>query len=476
MVGISDPTRCLEAAEPLGSFVTMRLIKVDCMGYRRFLNTAEMDVDRDLICVVGPNAAGKSSFLEALTRLNDNDDFEGIEITRNAAAGTTTQVRARFVLEPDERALLDDIPEAREARQLIVFKRNGGRVRALVEPPPERDHRARGDVRERLERLMRDQWFAARVDSDLTAEVDDEERHDIVFEAATGVLQNSSDSLPADEIVKLSEVLSPLRAAEDLPYRFRGLPGRLEQLVAYERQEPPHTRALQRLLPGKPRFLLFNDNARELGPRYDLNDDSDEAVVNLLRLAGTSWNEARALIQRGDAGQKAAWLERVNEGLAQTITVDWGQSDLKVHVHLDGSWLTILMRMQTHDYLDIDQQSDGLRQFVALREFVALTDEEVKPIVLIDEAETHLHYDAQADLIQVLELQNEAATIIYTTHSAGCLPHDLGTGVRAVVPIETEIEGRPVQTDHSRVINKFWTLGPGYAPMLIAMGAGAFAF
>lgn len=95
---------------------------------------------------------------------------------------------------------------------------------------------------------------------------------------------------------------------------------------------------------------------------------------------------------------------------------------------------------------------------------------------MIDEAETHLHYDAQADLVQVLEEQDEAAKVIYTTHSAGCLPRDLGTAIRAIVPIEREDDGERYQTDDSRVINKFWTEGRGYSPLLIAMGAGAFAF
>jgi len=53
----------------------VRLIKADCLGYRRFLKVARMDVDRDLICVVGPNAAGKSSFLAALTHLDHDEGF-----------------------------------------------------------------------------------------------------------------------------------------------------------------------------------------------------------------------------------------------------------------------------------------------------------------------------------------------------------------------------------------------------------------
>ncbi|MBA2741721.1 MAG: AAA family ATPase [Actinobacteria bacterium] len=134
--------------------------------------------------------------------------------------------------------------------------------------------------------------------------------------------------------------------------------------------------------------------------------------------------------------------------------------------------------LKAEDFIEIDQRSDGLRQFVALRSFVIQHGGErsSRPIVLIDEADAHVHYDAQADLVQVLEEQEETSKIVYTTHSAGCLPLDLGTGIRAVVPVEREVEGEIRQTDQSEVINRFWTQGRGYSPILIAMGASAFAF
>jgi predicted ATP-dependent endonuclease of OLD family len=94
---------------------------------------------------------------------------------------------------------------------------------------------------------------------------------------------------------------------------------------------------------------------------------------------------------------------------------------------------------------------------------------DVAPIVLIDEAETHLHYDAQADLVNVFTTQSLAAKVIYTTHSAGCLPQDLGNGVRAVVPLQG--------IERSTVRNSIWVDGAvGFSPLVYAMGATAFAF
>ncbi len=89
--------------------------------------------------------------------------------------------------------------------------------------------------------------------------------------------------------------------------------------------------------------------------------------------------------------------------------------------------------------------------------------------MLVDEAETHLHYDAQADLIDVLMRQSVASKVVYTTHSVGCLPPDLGCGVRAILP-EPGLE-------RSRIVNSYWAVEPGaddrigYTPLLFAMGA-----
>jgi predicted ATP-dependent endonuclease of OLD family len=139
----------------------------------------------------------------------------------------------------------------------------------------------------------------------------------------------------------------------------------------------------------------------------------------------------------------------------------------------------VVIKMQERDFIGFTDHSDGLKAFVGLRAFVARAaaeGQESKPIVLVDEADRHLHYDAQADLVGVFEEQEEAAQIIYTTHSAGCLPRDLGLGIRAIVPEPRDVEGEIRPGDHSEAINRFWTKGPGFSPLLLAMGAGAFAF
>lgn len=87
--------------------------------------------------------------------------------------------------------------------------------------------------------------------------------------------------------------------------------------------------------------------------------------------------------------------------------------------------------------------------------------------MLIDEIESRLHYDAQADLIQVLAQQTAVSKVIYTTHSMGCLPEDLGSGVRMVA----------TDGQYSHIENYFWqSKRQGFSPLLFSMGAQALAF
>lgn len=68
----------------------------------------------------------------------------------------------------------------------------------------------------------------------------------------------------------------------------------------------------------------------------------------------------------------------------------------------------------------------------------------------------------------MLSRQQQAAQVIYTTHSAGCLPQDLGTGVRLVEPNEDQ--------ERSGVENWPWQKAQGFGPLLLGMGASTLAF
>ena len=465
----------------------MEFIGVEISGYRRFRETTRMDLAPRVVSIVGPNAAGKSSFLRAVLHLDHDDPYRPAEITRGERFAF---VEARFALEDADRAVLTEIPEAAGVRQLLVRKDSDEPREYILEPEPERNLKKRKAVAARVGKLSEHAWVQ------LATETQAREYPDAPLTARQLVTQvltplngaKNFDSNHLDALANLSQFLRTVMTGEyfedgpGLAKRFHRIPDDLDAVVAEEAEEHPRDRAIDKLRSRVPRFIKFGRGVRDLNAPYEVLDDGDPAVANLLALAGTSWAKLQRVVQSDDPADRVVWRDAANQEVRRRFTEAWqqGYSKLEVRFELTGTTLDILLAMQAKDFIRVGEQSDGVQQFLALRAFMALHNEAIKPIVLIDEAETHLHYDAQADLMRVLEEQVDASMVICTTHSAGCLPRDLGTGVRAIVPIieEVEVDGKTtaVQTDHSAVINGFWTEGHGFSPMLIAMGASAFAF
>jgi predicted ATP-dependent endonuclease of OLD family len=442
----------------------MRLIKVGCSGFKRFRERVEMDVDEKVIAIVGPNEAGKSSFLEALGYF----ELEGAFPDKVRTRGTKLQpkVWARYVLDDDDKAALASVPEAANVRQLVLLKAVDEKYE--LEDDVVRDITPRKEALRLVDRALERRWMKER-------ESDDEFL--VLMQRVRQILTSDDEDLAHEEVAELDQLRKELSETE-LPSVLKRLPEVVARAHTNDAKENPWFSAVEILKARRPRFLPFGSDARDLRSSYSFDEAPNTALENLLALAGTDWASLRRAAD--DAGALEGLLDQVREKLDQTFAA-WKQSRRTVRITVKDNSLAVLVKMATRsDYLGIEERSDGLRQFVALRAHVASHTHGVnRPILLVDEADIHLHYDAQADLIQVLESQEEAAKVIYTTHSAGCLPQDLGRGVRIIVPAY-RIEGdRTRETDDSRVINWFWTdeiEGTGFSPLLIGMGASTLAF
>jgi len=236
--------------------------------------------------------------------------------------------------------------------------------------------------------------------------------------------------------------------------------------------EEPHAVGARTLYERRPLFALFGEDERALASDYHLPDVAEDppgALDNLARLASLSLQRLHAAVHGQDVGAVETLTERANAKLREVFESAWSQNSVHVRLKQDGWTLRLLVSTEDGGYSSIAERSDGLKSFVALTAFSARRQNASRSLILmIDEAEQHPHYDAQADLIRMLGRQTVAQQILYTTHSAGCLPPDLGTGIRPVLPAD-DGSGR------SRIANHFWQSGPGFTPLLMAMGAGAAA-
>lgn len=444
----------------------MRLVAVEVTGFRRFASTQKLELDSGLTAIVGPNEAGKTSLLDAMLRLDDREAIAfGDRTRRLSVPDSQIVVSALFLVEEYDRAALEGLPgvdDKRRARWLQVDRTAGGRASTQLFEPLLRDTRPRKAAATWIRRAHRKAvWEIA----DLN---EDDPRHSNQLEPLLESLDSLDETLPEQSLARLSALTDSLGDMSG-PDAELGV-AVLRKASEVEAGEHPNRTARTRLFRRTPDFLLFDEKQRDLRSDYDLAEVASEPPPPLRNLAGLAELDLEDLLVhiRRDASETVVeLLENANARLGLAFSA-WSQEAITVRFdRVDGTILRLHVSNPAGGYSKLEERSDGLKIFVAL---LALTSQRTRipPIILIDELERHLHYDAQADVVQVFARQDALPQIVYTTHSAGCLPEDLGLGVRLVGPIP--------ETNYSSVQNRFWTQGEGFSPLLVGMGAATLAF
>jgi predicted ATP-dependent endonuclease of OLD family len=447
---------------------------LELTGFRKF-QQAQIEIDGPVTAIVGPNEAGKTSILTALTRLEDTNPIESRDRTRTADVSDEDVVLAAlYLVEPADREVISDLPggdDPQIARWLIHSKLASGRRRRQLIAPLKRDLKPRRAAKARLATLLKAApWDPAGYDPS----------HPLsqpALDVVTGAVDSDVGTLPADELQAIQALASELAAIEGSAATVGTV---LSALSDHESAGHPNQIASGRLADRIPPFLFFGEVERDLRTDYDLSstvsddppllqaDAPPRALENLALLAELDLSQLRTAIESDETGKVRRLLNEANARLRSVFSA-YSQEQISTEFdHIGNYILRIHVRDESGELSNLDERSDGVKIFVSLLAATARERSGTAPIVLIDELERHLHYDAQADVVQVLTRQDYHPQVIYTTHSAGCLPEDLGAGVRVVRPIPPE--------QRSDIENRFWSGGTGFAPLLLGMGASTLAF
>lgn len=453
----------------------MLLDRIEIFGYKRFVS-ANAYVGRKAVALVGPNEAGKSTVLAALRLVDDSDPVPASTFSRSLRPLEREQradvVRLSYALTKSQLKLIDDMPLSVKPRLYVQHKQADGKLLFSFAPRPVVMDSVRSSLQASWPQLFRiientlpleeEQWSDSQADlradiRSIQADLDTgEAADDETWDRVTVALANKRDIYPSGAI--------KLALDHYFDYVEWARPGVNLQVVVQKR-----------LKVKRPPFAMFSGAHRELLDQYSLEEASTDqslALGNLLSVAGVTLEEIRGAQEDGPYLKHL--LEQASSRLERFFAERWSQEPVGVGLHVDGSTLQIFVRdtgESSVGWLSIDERSDGLRLFVALATFLANERSDSAPILLIDEAEQHLHLNAQADLVQMLTGLSQITQVIYTTHSPGCLPGDIGNGVRFVEP-----DGM----GNSRIRHDFWSLENdghvGFNPLLLVMGAGAAAF
>ncbi|MGD8166652.1 AAA family ATPase [Herbiconiux sp. P16] len=453
----------------------MRLAGVEISGYGR-IKSSSFSADRKLTAVLGPNEAGKSTLLRSLLALNDESPIPFAALNRTSGiAVTDVVVTATYHLDESDIGEFSDRSWASIPSQLIVRKRANGALNMEMDSLPQHTSERWAAARRAVSLFINTVDDALAVSDHLSVEENAER------ESISGEISRLGAELDAKEVRftpdemsslngRIREQLGGTLASTDL---FEDVVSATADIIA---EPDPAAIVESRLRSRRPRFELFGDADRQLRHEYsyeELQQGVPRALENFMSLAGQS---LQAVIPDPSRRTSVATAQdSATETLEHVFQNAWKQHPISVKLGYETDRLIVLVRDRRPggQTIAFDERSDGLRTFVALTAFLSTRGGSVPPILLIDEAESGLHWDAQADLISVLQSSSEVGQIIYTTHSPGCLPQDLGTGIIFVQP-------DPEDSNASRVRRDFWSVDTehafGASPILFMMGAGAAAF
>lgn len=455
----------------------LRCQRIHFEGYRRLAKTS-CNVSPYLLAFVGQNESGKSSVLTALEWLSEDDEtpLDQLDRARTNKKDAGWIVGAEFALGHAEIDLLEPLGFEVVPTTIGVWKQADGKLFTAFSDPsdPKRDpapFKAASAAIARVQQRLQKQIQAAGVELDEDGE--DQGPEVWIARVLERLDEPEVDWKPVDQRAaeSLAEWLDepPPRGNHPRDSKTAGL---VRAAASIGRRPHPRAAGIELLRDRIPSFLLFRENDRILPTVTPMDASSrsqmPSAIKNLLAVAAVDIEAVWRAHQSEDSGEKRTQLAAGNRRLDEFFGQAWNQSNISVNIDVDETGLvTHVIDLDTQRYTRIEERSEGLRAFITLAVFLGSQDLDVPPILLIDEAELHLHSDAQADLVGGLLKQINATQVWYTTHSPACLPSDLGTGIRLLER----------QEEKSEIKSHFWTnQEPGFGPLLYAMGAGAAAF
>jgi len=386
----------------------MKLKTAHVQNYRSIDDSTVVRIEPTITCLVGKNESGKTSFLQALRRLNPTDtvtfehtqDYPRPRATaydRKHKSAPEVVVTGVFELEPHD---IDDIEK--EFGSGVV---------------PDRTVTVTVDYANK--RVVH---FAV-----------NEQRYVALMESRSGTDQAKA---AAESTATVAEFLEKLRATADPTESLKALTKTVEVAASKPLESEIRLRFIE---PRIPRFMYFDDyrimagsaSLTTLEDANQLKSNPKLAVLSdLLTLAGTT---PTALKDASNYESQTARLESAAISITDEVFAFWKQNtELEIVIDIsdgtasdpeyarNGKVLRLRIRNTRHRVtVPFDERSRGFVWFFSfLASFNRLSQEGQPLILLLDEPGLNLHASAQGDFLRFIEERlGPHHQVVYTTHS-----------------------------------------------------------
>jgi len=126
----------------------MRLLCASVSGFRRFGDKVTVRLTEPLIAVVGSNEAGKSSFLEALRKLDNDDPISDRDVMRRS--DLTPQISLTFELEKPDHDVLASLELSKTIPRCTLLKNKTGKLELEFDLEFKHDPKPRSETQPNL--------------------------------------------------------------------------------------------------------------------------------------------------------------------------------------------------------------------------------------------------------------------------------------------------------------------------------------
>ena len=378
----------------------MKINKFRIKNYKSITDSGDCYLDGKLTILAGKNESGKTSILEALSNLNQDNKIDE-EKTRPIGTKLTPEIHLTVILSKEEVTdvfeetgkdvplILSDEEEINLIKTKDIFTLNSvTRTRLGF---PDLKEKTKNDILTsqlkirtltkhlsttgKMPALLQNQDFTDYKNLMLSFKEQNIQHLDIVSEVEK--LENSIDKHVLSEndcSVFVEEIVS-----SKLPYFIL--------------------------------FSSFEDNFPESIQMSELT--TNEWAKDLEKVSGFSISS----ISSTSAQERAIHQNTVNVEFGEKFKNFWTQDDIKLQIHGDTDKINFWINENNITYYP-SQRSRGQQWYLSFFiKIVARLKENKSNVILIDEPGLYLHAKAQKDLLKVLEEYTEENPVIFSTHS-----------------------------------------------------------